>query len=78
MVQYRWIFWLNEKHIQEGLDPKNLRLTKAKYGSDHRKHRHEPKKTTQKDFYTQAIKLFTDSRTTPAHKSRTRLGFKQS
>ena len=25
------IFWLNEKHIKEGLDPNKLRVTKVKY-----------------------------------------------
>ena len=34
------ILWLNEKHI-EGLDYKNLWVTKVKYLSGHRKHRYE-------------------------------------
>ena len=35
------ILWLNEKHIEEGLDHKNLREITTKYHSDHRKHRYE-------------------------------------
>ena len=42
------ILWLNKKHIEEGLDCKNLREIKTKYHSDHRKHKYklveEPKK----------------------------------
>ena len=34
------ILRLNEKHI-EGLDHKNLQVNRAKYLSDHRKHRYE-------------------------------------
>ena len=52
MIEYRWIFWLNEKDIQERLDPKNLRLTIAKYRSDHKKHRHEPKNNPKGFLYT--------------------------
>ena len=32
---------LNEKHIAEGLDHKNLRVATLKYVSNHRKHRYE-------------------------------------
>ena len=35
------VFWLNEKHIKEGLHHKNLRLTAVKYPSGYRKHKHE-------------------------------------
>ena len=37
------ILWLNEKHIEEGLDHKNLREITIKYHSDHRKHRYDNK-----------------------------------
>ena len=33
--------WLNEKHIKEGLDQKNLGEITIKYHSDHRKHKYE-------------------------------------
>ena len=33
------MFWWNKKHIEEGLDHKNLRDITSKYHSDHRKHR---------------------------------------
>ena len=32
------LLWLNEKHIEEGLDYKNLWEIKTKYHSDQRKH----------------------------------------
>ena len=35
------ILWLNEKHIKEGLDQKNLGEITIKYHSDHRKHKYE-------------------------------------
>ena len=35
------ILWLNEKHIEEGLDHENLREITIKYSSNHRKHRYE-------------------------------------
>ena len=35
------ILWLNEKHIEEGLDHTNLREITIRYHSDHRKHRYE-------------------------------------
>ena len=34
------ILWLNGKHIEEGIDHKNLREITIKYHSDHRKHRY--------------------------------------
>ena len=34
------ILWLNEKHIEEGLDPKSLGEITVKYHSDHRRHRY--------------------------------------
>ena len=35
------ILWLNEKHIEDGLDHKNLREITTKYHSDHRQHKYE-------------------------------------
>ena len=35
------ILWLNEKHIEEGLDHKNLREITTKYSPNHRKQRYE-------------------------------------
>ena len=35
------IFWMNEKHIEEGISHKNLREITTKYHSDHKKHRYE-------------------------------------
>ena len=35
------ILCLNEKHIEEGLDHKNLRVITVKYPSGYRKHRYE-------------------------------------
>ena len=36
-----WNMWLNKKHIEEGLDHKNLTEFPMKYHSDHRKSRYE-------------------------------------
>ena len=75
--------WLNEKHIEEGLDRKNLREIPIKYHSDHKKHRcdlvEEPKKEVNRIFTDEklAIKVIMDCRTTSALKFRTKLGFKQ-
>ena len=48
------ILWLNEKHIEEGLDHKNLREITTKYSSNYRKHRYEmveePKKQANRIF----------------------------
>ena len=33
------MLWLNEKHIEEGLDHKNLREVTTKHNSNPRKHR---------------------------------------
>ena len=33
--------WLNEKHVEEGLDYKHLQVTTVKYASNFRKHRYE-------------------------------------
>ena len=35
------ILWLNEKHIEERLDHKNLREITTNYYLEHRKHIHE-------------------------------------
>ena len=77
------ILWLNEKHIEEGLDHKNLQEITAKYNSNHRKHIYElveqPKKQCNEIFIDEnvAIKVIMDCRITSAHKFRARLGFKQ-
>ena len=67
------ILQLNEKHIEEGLDHKNL--------SGHRKHRYdlvdEPKKQPSRIFIHKelATKVIMDFRTTAVHKFKTKLGF---
>ena len=77
------VWWLNEKHIEKGLDHKNLREITTKYNSNHSKHRHEliekPKKQVNRIFINEKIatKVIMDCRTALAHKFRTRLGFKQ-
>ena len=77
------ILWLNKKHIEEGLDHKNLREITTKYHSDYRKHRYElveeQKKQVNRIFIDEklAIKVLMDCRTSSAHKFRTRLGIKQ-
>ena len=51
------ILWLNRKHVEEGLDHKNLRVTTVKYLSDYR------------NFYTQTTssqsnhRLYNNNRT---------------
>ena len=35
------IFWLHEKHTEEGLDHTNLSVLTSTYHSDYRKHRYE-------------------------------------
>ena len=42
IVDDNGILRLNEKHIEKGLDHKNVRLITGKYHPDHRKHRYEP------------------------------------
>ena len=75
--------WLNEKHIEEELDYKNLREITTKYHSNHEKHRYElvdeSKNQRNRIFIDEklAIKMIMDCRTTSAHNFRTRLGFKQ-
>ena len=77
------ILWLNEKHIEEGLDHRHLREITAKCNSNHRKHRYElveeQKKQINRIFINTklAVKVITDYRTTSTHKFRTRLRFKQ-
>ena len=77
------ILWLNEKHIEKGLDNKNLREITIKYNSNHRKHRYklvgELKKQPNKTFIDKklAVKVIIDCRATSAHPFRKRLGFKQ-
>ena len=75
--------WLNEKHIEGGLDHKILREITTKYNSNHRKHRYElveePKKQVKRIFIEEklAIKVIMDCRTAMAYKFRARLGVKQ-
>ena len=77
------ILWLNEKHIEEGLNHKNLREVSTKQNSNHRKHRYElleePKKQVNRIFIdeTLALNVIMDCRAALAHKFRARLGFKQ-
>ena len=50
-VDNNGILWLNEKHIEQGLDHKSLRETTSKCNSNHRRYRYElvekPKKKSQ-------------------------------
>ena len=66
-----------KKKIEEGFDHKKLRLTTAKYLSDHGKHRYElvdePNKQPNRIFIHKELA----ARTTAAHKFRTRLGSEQ-
>ena len=76
------IFWLNAKHIEEGLDHENLQEITTKYNSNHRKHIYElieePKKKVQQNSCRWKIRNQSmDSRTMSAHEFRTRLQFKQ-
>ena len=68
------ILCLNEKHIEERLDHKDLREITVKYDSDHRKQKYEYRYFIYKKL---ALKLIMDCRTTSAHKFRTILGLKQ-
>ena len=74
--------WLNEKHIEEGLDHKTLREITIKYHSGHRKSSYEqveePKKQVDRIFIDAklATKVFMNCRTTLAHIFKKRLGFK--
>ena len=77
------ILWLNEKHMEQGLDHKNFLEIITKYNLNHKKHRYElveePKKQVNRSFINEklAIKVIMDCRTTSAHEFRTRLGFEQ-
>ena len=46
------ILWLNEKHIKEALDHKNLREITIRYISDYRKHRYELAEESKKQVET--------------------------
>ena len=50
------ILWLNEKHIKEGLDHKNLREITTRYISDYRNHIHELAEESKK----QVSRIFID------------------
>ena len=72
------ILWLNDKHIEEGLDHKNLQEITIKYHSDHRKHRYEletePNKQCNRIFTDEIlpVKVIMNCRTTSAHKFKIR------
>ena len=76
------ILWSNEKHLEEGLDHKDLQEITTKYHSDHRKYNYELDNKSKNQcniiFMDEksAIKLIVYCRTIRAHKFRTRLGFK--
>ena len=75
--------WLNEKHIEEGLDHKNLREITTKYDSNHSKYRcelvEEPTKQLNRIFKNKklAVKLIMDCRKISANEFKSRLGFKK-
>ena len=77
------VLWLNEKHIEEGLDHKKLREVSMKYHSDHKKHRfelvEELKNKCNRIFIDKklTIKVSIYYRTISAHKFRTRMRFKR-
>ena len=83
MASSSGLLWLNERHIKDRLDDKNLYMTTRKYLSDHRRHRHghvdEPKKQRNRIFINKesAIKVIMNCTTTGANKLRTRLGSKK-
>ena len=56
IVDSNGILWVNEKHIEEGLDHKNLWLTTVKYLSGSRKHTYnqvdEQKNNSTEFLYT--------------------------
>ena len=76
------VLWLNEKHIEEGLDHANLIVLTKKYHSDYRKHRHElvskPKKQPNRNFLHEylARKMIMDCRTPESCKFKIKLEFK--
>ena len=59
IVGNRGIMWSDKRHIEEGLDHKNLLVTTGKYFSHHKKYKYELvdklKKTTKQNFYRQKI-----------------------
>ena len=77
------ILWLNEKHIEEGLDHENLREITTKYHLDHKKHRYELVTETKEQSNRistdekLAVKAIMDCRPTSGHKFKTRLGCKK-
>ena len=82
IVENDGTFWLNEIHVEEELDHKNLREITIKYHSDHRKYRYELGNKSKKQCNrisidkNLAVRVIMDFRTTLAHRFRTRLGFK--
>ena len=51
--------WLNEKHVEEGLDHKYFQEMKRKYNSNHKNHSYklveEPKKQVNKSYIDKKI-----------------------
>ena len=71
---------LSEKHIEQGLDHKNERVTKVNYHRVNRNQRYElvdePKKRNLTEIIIQkelVIKVIMDCRATGAHKFRTKI-----
>ena len=83
IVDNNRILWLIVKHIEAGLDHKNMWEITIQYQSDHRKNRYElieeQKKQCNRIFIDEkwAIKVIMHCRTTSAYKFRARLWFKQ-
>ena len=83
MIDKDWILWINEKHIEEGLDHKNFQEITIKYHSKHRQYRNKPDNKSRK----QCNRIFVDlnlamketmgCRTTSALTFRTKSRFKQ-
>ena len=82
IVDNNGLLWLNKKHIEEGLDHRNLIEITANYHFSHRKHRYrvdnKSRKQCNRIFIDEklGIKVIMDCKTTSAHKFRRRLGFK--
>ena len=82
IVDNNELLWLNKKHIEEGLDHRDLIEIRANYHFSHRKHRYrvdnKSRKQCNRIFIDEklGIKVIMDCKTTSAHKFRRRLGFK--
>ena len=73
--------WLNQKHIEEGLDHANLPVNKRIYPSKYRKHRYELVRKLEKQpnriflHKDLAIKIIMDCRKTKSYNFKRKLGF---